>query len=217
MCQRLTETWPRVVHADRLVVVAVLEKRRVAPGVAEIVFGAGAEGGGELLAVDEELLVALAPPAAAGIPHVQHHAAEAALALGLEHRPVDLSSLRVLRQERVPVPLGVEPPETVDGFRQRGVADREPDRPLLVSVVGDLDLGPFPERHVPAAEEARIGHSQREGLILVCAGGRAEEIAQRGPHARLRSRHPSTCAGSAREGCRGRPATQAGPGSHRSR
>ena len=34
------------------------------PGVAEVVLGAGAEPGGELLAVDVDLFVAFAPPSA---------------------------------------------------------------------------------------------------------------------------------------------------------
>ena len=72
---------PLVVLRHGLGVIGLLEQMRIAPGVAEIVFRAGAEGGGELLAVNEELLVAFAPPAAARIPDVQHHAAEPALGL----------------------------------------------------------------------------------------------------------------------------------------
>ena len=67
---------PFVVHAYCLIVVAVLEEGRVAPGIAEVIFGAGADSGWEFLAVDEELLIAFAPPSASGVPDVQHNAAE---------------------------------------------------------------------------------------------------------------------------------------------
>mgnify|MGYP007078643587 CR=1 FL=1 len=69
-------------HAYRLIVIAIGEQRGIAPGIAKVVLRAGAERGGEHLSVDEEFLVALAPPAAARIPDVQHDPAEAPPAAG---------------------------------------------------------------------------------------------------------------------------------------
>ena len=98
---------------------------RIAPGVAEIVFRAGAEGGGELFAVDKEFLVAFAPPAAARVPDVQRHAAEPALAPGLEHDPIGPAVLGQL--DRVAMPLGVEMAQAREGPAQRRMGDLEFD------------------------------------------------------------------------------------------
>jgi len=67
----------------RLIMIRVVEQLAATPGIAEVVFRTGAEGGGELLAIHEELLVALAPPAAARVPDMKHETDEAARALGL--------------------------------------------------------------------------------------------------------------------------------------
>ena len=112
-----------VAHAYCLIVVAVCKQRRIAPGVAEVILRAGAERGGEFLPVDEEFLVTLAPPAAAGIPYVQHHAAEAPPAAGLEHRPVNRTTLGLFGRECIAVPFRVESPECVNRLCQRSVCD----------------------------------------------------------------------------------------------
>ncbi|MBA7678454.1 hypothetical protein ES703_86730 [subsurface metagenome] len=78
-----------VVHTDCLIVVAVSKQRRVAPGIAEVVFGARTDSRGKFLTIDEEFLIAFAPPSASWVPHVEHHATEPASALRLEHCPVD--------------------------------------------------------------------------------------------------------------------------------
>ena len=96
-----------------------LEQGRTAPGVAEVVLRAGAEGRGEFLAVDEELLVALAPPAARGFD-VQHDAAEAASPLGPQHHPIRPAVLR--EREAVAMPLGVEIAQLVHRLGKRRVA-----------------------------------------------------------------------------------------------
>ena len=83
----------------------VVEQVGAAPCVAEVILGAGAEGGGELFAVDEEFFIALTPPvvavtpcdlgalAAAGIPDVQVYAAESSPALRGEDCPVGPAGL----------------------------------------------------------------------------------------------------------------------------
>ena len=50
----------------------------VAPGVAEVILGPGAERAGEALAVDVDLLVPLAPPGGRGVVDVQEQADEPA-------------------------------------------------------------------------------------------------------------------------------------------
>ena len=74
--------------ATRLVMIGVGERLRAAPAVAVVVFRARAEVAGEGLAVDIDLLVALAPPVLDGIVDEEGHAAEDALALGRQIVPV---------------------------------------------------------------------------------------------------------------------------------
>src|SRR6266496_5972451 len=73
---------------EGLVVQRMEKQFRAAPGITEIVLRAGAERGREFLAIHEKLFVALAPPAAARTPDVQHHADVAAAASRLEQGPV---------------------------------------------------------------------------------------------------------------------------------
>ncbi len=95
----------------------VVEELGATPRVPEVVFGPGPERGGEGLAVNEELLVTLSPPAAARVPDVQHDADEPAAPLGLEHGPVDRPPGGILGEKSIPVPLGVEAPQAFNGLR----------------------------------------------------------------------------------------------------
>ena len=114
---------PLILLVHRLAVIGFLEQVRIAPGVTEIVFGAGPDRGRELLAVDEELLIAFTPPAAAGIPDMQHDTAEPATALGLQHDPVGPSILRHL--DRIAMPFAVKMAESFKRPVQRCVRDLE--------------------------------------------------------------------------------------------
>ena len=112
-----------VALGHRLAVEGPLEQARVAPGVAEVVFRAGAEGGGELLAVDEELLVALAPPAGRGF-HT------CSITPQNRPRPSVLSIIQSGQRSSgswcdVAVPLAVEMAQAVEGPVERGVDDLE--------------------------------------------------------------------------------------------
>ena len=140
-----------VVHADRLVVVAILEQRRIAPGVAEIILRTGADGGGELLAIDEKFLVAFAPPAASRIPDVEHDAAESPAARRLEHGPVDCPALGLVRQEGVTMPFGMEPAEFPDVAFKRHVNDFQLDFSFHLAIVLNHHFRPLCKRHVPVA------------------------------------------------------------------
>jgi len=72
MWKRLLAVWPKLpARRSAAVVVGVHERTLLHPGVAVIVFAAGAEMAGESLAVDVNLLIAFAPPAADRIDHVQ--------------------------------------------------------------------------------------------------------------------------------------------------
>src|ERR1035441_3318091 len=79
---------PAVPIVACLVVESVLEEHRTGPGVTKVILRPRAEGRREFLAIDEELLVALTPPAAARIPHVQHHSYEPSCAFRLPHKSV---------------------------------------------------------------------------------------------------------------------------------
>src|SRR5262245_54013867 len=72
----------------RLAMERMLERHRAAPGVAVVVLGAGAKMRRERLAVNVDLLVALAPPGGNGVHHREGVADVNALALGLEVVPV---------------------------------------------------------------------------------------------------------------------------------
>ena len=74
--------------ATRLTVIGVGEELRAAPAVAVVIFRAGAEMAGEGLAVDIDLLVALAPPLLDGIIDEEGRADEDTLALGRQVVPV---------------------------------------------------------------------------------------------------------------------------------
>ena len=72
-----------------LVVKSILKWRRIAPRVAKIILGTGAERGREFFAIHKEFFVTFTPPAAARIPHMQHHAHKTPGPGRLEQRPVN--------------------------------------------------------------------------------------------------------------------------------
>ncbi len=175
-----------IAHADRLIVVAVGKQFRVAPGVAEIILGAGPDSRGEFLAVHEEFLVTLAPPSAARIPHVQHNAAEPPPPLRLEHRPVDHPALGIFGQKIISMPLGVKPSELLNRLCNRSMTDCKTNLAFLLPIISQFYQRAFAKRHIPVTIKSFFRHTQRQGFIPVHARSGPEEISQRRADTRFR-------------------------------
>ena len=164
--------------------VGVLEQLRAAPGVAEVILRPGADGGRELLSVHEELLIALAPPSAARVPDVQHDTDKPSGALGLDDGPVN-PSLLLLRQEGIPMPLGVKARQPLRRPGKGRGADLEDHGAGRFAVVGQLQLGLLAEWHVPVAIPPAVARVAQRQRAVVAAARNAEEISERRPDRRL--------------------------------
>src|SRR5207302_436977 len=150
-----------------LVVIGVLKQRRIAPGITEVVFRAGADSGRELFVVHEEFFVTFAPPTAARIPDVKHDADEAASALSFEDGPID-AALGFAGEKGIAMPFGVEPGQF------GGVTGEGPGSDLVFQFDGqfalllECDFGAFDERHEPIAiPPAIVGQAERQGAIII--------------------------------------------------
>src|ERR1035437_5940180 len=174
---------PAVPIVACLVVESVLEEHRTGPGVTKIILRPRAEGGRELLAINEELLVALTPPAAARVPDVQHHTHKPARAFRLQERPVNCA-FGFPRQESVPMPLGVKAPQFLDRLRQRRIGHLEAHVTLNLAIVDQFDVRLLREGHVPVAvPPAILAHAHRQRVVAIHPGGGAKEITQWRPDA----------------------------------
>ncbi len=150
-----------------------------APRVAVVVLAAGAERGRELLAIDGELLVALAPPAAAEVVDNEQVADEdAAAPLAADEGVVERAAARLA------APLGVEIAGVVADATARI------DKPGLQSdeiraLVLDGERGAPAERHPPVAViHIASGplvrrHAERERGVRLLVDGAAKEVAER--------------------------------------
>jgi hypothetical protein len=153
-------------------------------GAAEVVLGAGAADGRELVVVvDVELDLALAPPARVVDPPSAVGADVLAATLDAVKDGDDVA----LGQRVDPAELGAEAGRVVRDVAQR-VGHLVVDDAFLDAVVGQGDAGALSEGHLPVAVErpARVdAHRQRRHLrVLAPAAG--EEVPERALDGRLR-------------------------------
>ena len=163
--------------APRLIVIGMGERPRAAPAVSVVILGARAEVAGEGLAVDIDLLVALAPPALDGIIDEEGHAAEHALALGRQVVPV----LHGPRADVVlDLPAGVKV-HRASRSTSRGWLRRASERDGNLAVIYQADFRRFLKRHDPVAVHRAVPiDSQGQRLKWIDPRGGAEEVAQGG-------------------------------------
>ena len=157
------------------------------PGPAEVVLGAGAADGRELLVVVEvELHLALAPPAAAVDPPRQ----VAADVVAATRHTVEQHVRPAGRDRVAPAPLGMQ--IAVPGRLARLVGDLEVDPRRGVGGVLQAEPRPLPERHRPVAVEpaVRVDRDRDRGQLGEHAPALAEEVADRHLDRRLRRTVP---------------------------
>lgn len=153
---------------SRLALRSAVENLRCSPGVAEVVFRAGAECRGELLAVHEELLVALAPPV------IPHHIVLEPLRLGTEFRNlahVVIGQRTVPDVQRVPDMQG----DAAEAARAAVRQEHGPVRPAVLCVAAGAITAPVIA--VPLGVEAQQTAGQLRKAFM---GNRNRDCARHG-------------------------------------
>ncbi len=159
----------------------------LAPGVAVVVFGPGADVGGEGFAVDVDFFVAFAPPCVGGVEEGQDVADVDAFAFYRD--PVEVECAVVggffvgLGFDVGPLlPGGVEMAGAVVPVPPGGEDGAFGDCDGLVAQVEDRDAGGFFERHCPAAGESAVfGDGVVPGAVRADVVAGAEEVADGAP------------------------------------
>src|SRR5881396_3027501 len=118
----------------RLVVQGVLKGFGTAPGITEVIFRAGPEGGREFLTIHKKFLITFPPPTAARIPNMEHHANKPAGALRLDRGPID-AALRFIGHEGVAMPLRMEPAKAINRLGKRSMNDLKPYPAWILAII----------------------------------------------------------------------------------
>src|SRR5262245_16257515 len=128
----------------------------ISPGITEVVFSPGAEGAGEALAVDVDLLVPFSPPCRSGIEDIQEEADKPAFRSGNTqggpvHRALGLPGLQAVLIS----PAGVEV-EEVFSSRGRTGKNLALDCDGLFRLVRQANLDRLVVGHVPSCDHRAI-------------------------------------------------------------
>src|SRR5262249_34530147 len=151
---------------SRLTVIGAVKEVGAAPRVAVIVFGSRAEGAGELLAIDVNLFVTLAPPGTDGIRNLKVPAHKRSFSTNVQELHIsERSALAAiglpLRMERVGVAI----------WRGRVGENFVAHRNLDGANVFDLEPNLLLVRHRQAAGHGAIGgDGKRQRFVDVDAG-----------------------------------------------